>query len=322
MIVVWRVNTHCNLNCGFCAHARTLPIARTAANPATILEFAATLAAYRRETGQRVLVSWLGGEPLLLPFLPELSSVLVSEHELEVSATTNGTPLGSRDVRSEIIRHFSELTISVDGPAKFHNQVREWPRGFERLTSHVRSLVAARRAAGARLLIRVNTVLMRDNIELFPALCEQLCDWGVDEITFNAVGGNDRPEFYRQHRLHPQQVEWLEGELPLLRQSLSAVSVRLVGSPAYLARLHASAAGERLAVADCRAGEQFLFITESGTVSPCSFTTSEYGVPVTELDSVAALVNLPKRFRELRNVAPSAWCGDCPSTQLFGKFAA
>ena len=186
----------------------------------------------------------------------------------------------------------------------------------------MRSLVAERQAARANLLIRINTVLMRDNVELFPGLCEQLCDWGVDEITFNALGGNDRPEFHRQQRLQPQQVDRLESELPRLRQWLSAAGVRLVGAPAYLARLHASAAGERLAVADCRAGEQFLFITESGIVSPCSFTTADYGVPVAEIDSVAALVNLPKRFRELRTAASSAWCGDCPSTQLFGKFAA
>jgi MoaA/NifB/PqqE/SkfB family radical SAM enzyme len=322
VIVVWRINTHCNLNCGFCAYARTLPIARPEADPASILKFGATLEDYRRETGDRVLVSWLGGEPFLWMPLVELSATLVNDFGLEVSATTNGTSLGSRALRAEIVRNFSELTISVDGPSAFHNAVREWPRGFERLSAHVRLLAAERRAAGSRLLIRVNTVLMSDNVELFPRLCEELSEWGVDEVSFNALGGNDRPEFFRQHRLQPQQVSWLDAELPGLRHSLGATGVRVVGAPAYLKRLHASAAGEALPIADCRAGEQFLFITESGVVSPCSFTSGEYGIPIAEIDSVASLLALPSRFREKQLATPSTWCRDCLSTQLSGKFAA
>src|SRR6185436_18177849 len=111
-------------------------------------------------------------------------------------------------------------------------------------------------------------------------------------------------------------------ELPRLRLSLAAAGVRVVGAPAYLKRLHASAAGEALPVADCRPGEQFLFITESGIVSPCSFTSSEYGIPLAEVDSVASLLALPRRFREKRLATPSPWCRDCLSTQLSGKFAA
>jgi MoaA/NifB/PqqE/SkfB family radical SAM enzyme len=183
-------------------------------------------------------------------------------------------------------------------------------------------LAAERRAAGSRLLIRINTVLMSDNVELFPRLCEELSEWGVDEVTFNALGGNDRPEFFRLHRLQPPQVSWLDAELPRLRLSMSAAGVRVVGAPAYLNRLHASAAGEARPVADCRPGEQFLFITESGVVSPCSFTSSEYGFPLAELDSVDSLLALPRRFREKRLATPSLWCQDCPSTQLSGKSAA
>lgn len=322
MIIVWRVNTHCNLNCGFCAHARELRIPRVTADPDAILKLAATLSAYRRETGNRVLVSWLGGEPLLWQPLVRLSAALVNDFGIEISATTNGTALGSRALRSAIIQNFSELTISVDGPASFHNQIREWPQGFERLAAHVRALAAERRTAGVGPRIRVNTVLMADNIKLFPQLCQELCGWGIEEVSFNALGGNDRPDFHRIHQLQPQQVKWLQSVLPGLRRLLETRGVRLVGGSAYLARLYASAAGERLTVTDCRAGEQFLFVTEEGIVSPCSFTTGDYGVHVAELDSAAALRSLPKRFREMRRMAPSAWCGDCPSTQWFGKFAA
>jgi MoaA/NifB/PqqE/SkfB family radical SAM enzyme len=322
LIIVWRVNTHCNLNCGFCAHARELRTPRVTADPEAILKLAATLSAYRSETGNRVLVSWLGGEPLLWQPLISLSAALVNDFGIEVSATTNGTALGSRALRGAITRYFSELTISVDGPAAFHNEIREWPQGFEHLAAHVRSLVADRHSAGIGPRIRVNTVLMADNVKLFPRLCEELCEWGIEEISFNALGGNDRPDFHRRHQLQPQHVKWLESALPGLRRLLEPRGVRLVGGSAYLARLYASAVGERLTVSDCRAGEQFLFVTEDGVVSPCSFTTRHYGVPVAEIDSVAALRSLPIRFREMRRTASSAWCADCPSTQWFGKFAA
>ena len=322
MIVVWRVNTHCNLNCRFCAYARDLTIPRVAAKPADILAFAETLAAYQRETGNRVLVSWLGGEPFLWAPLLEISAALVDEFGLEVSATTNGSVLGSRTLRGKVIRHFRELTVSVDGPASFHDEVRQWPRGFEKLAANIRFLQAERRAAGVGPLLRVNTVLMRDNVELFPQLCHELADWGIDEISFNALGGNDRPEFHRIHRLLPQQVRWLAAELPELRRSLAARGVRLAGAPEYLARLHASAEGKPLTIPNCHPGEQFLFVTERGVVSPCSFTSDEYGVPLAELNTVASLLSIPKRFNARRLAAPSAWCRDCPSTQIFGKFAA
>jgi MoaA/NifB/PqqE/SkfB family radical SAM enzyme len=320
MIVVWRVNTHCNLNCGFCAYARELAFPRASVEPDAILAFARTLSAYARSCGERVLVSWLGGEPFLWPPLMEVSERLVTHFGLEVSATTNGTALRSGSLRARILQFFSELTVSVDGPAMFHDSIRGSLDGFAQIRAHVRAL-GSEREAGRDLLIRVNTVLMRDNIELFPQLCEELCSWGVDEISFNALGGNDRPEFYHEHRLDPGHVSWLEEKLPKLHKTLSARGVRLLGTPAYLRRLHASASGERLAIEDCPSGEPFLFITERGVVSPCSFTSLDYGVPLSELNSLEELMMLSGRFRKMRQVKRSAWCGNCLSTQVFGKFA-
>src|SRR5262249_22198725 len=143
-------------------------------------------------------------------------------------------------------------------------------------------------------------VLMRDNVELFPRLCEQLAEWGVDEISFNALGGNDRPEFHRVQRLQPEHLFWLQGELPKLRRGLALSGARLTGAPPYLQRLHASAAGERLTVGDCKPGERFLFVNEHGRASPCSFTSSDYGVSIEELHSIDSLVALPERFRGMR----------------------
>jgi MoaA/NifB/PqqE/SkfB family radical SAM enzyme len=73
MIVVWRVVDSCNLSCPFCAFDRRLAFPRSAADPADILRVAGALAAYQARSGDRVLLSWLGGEPLLWRPLEELA---------------------------------------------------------------------------------------------------------------------------------------------------------------------------------------------------------------------------------------------------------
>ena len=326
MIVIWRVTTACNLSCGFCAYAKDLSFARSSVEPEIVREFARVLAAYRRASDERVMVSWLGGEPLLWAPWRALSAELKALG-LQVSATTNGSTLGSAGVRAFIIENLAELTVSVDGIGAVHDRLRGSPGGFDRLERDVRALVRASVLAGKGPRIRVNTVLMADNVEQFPALCERLAMWGIDEISFNQLGGNDRPEFHAAHRLHLADVERLAAQLPPLREQLATRGVRLVGGERYLERLRATASGRSIRVTECppaatNAGEQSLFITEAGIVAPCSFTPADYGVPVGEIDSVEALRALPARVRAKRAAQRSRWCDDCPSTQLFDKFAA
>jgi organic radical activating enzyme len=65
MIVVWRVVDSCNLSCPFCAFDKQLPFQRSQTDPAEVVRIAQVLADYQTGTGDRVLMSWLGGEPLL-----------------------------------------------------------------------------------------------------------------------------------------------------------------------------------------------------------------------------------------------------------------
>jgi hypothetical protein len=107
-----------------------------------------------------------------------------------------------------------------------------------------------------------------------------------------------------------------------LREQLASRGVRLSGTDAYLRRIYASAHNHAMAVGDCHPGERFLFINESGVVSPCSFTSSGYGIPLAELDGPKALQQLPRRFAQLRRERRAPACEDCQSTQVFEKFAA
>ena len=321
MIVVWRVTERCNLACGFCAYDRRVERSRRDADPDAVLAFGAVLAEYQRAAADPVLVSWLGGEPLLWSPLERLTTAFVREFGLRVSVTTNGTALASAKVRAHVLDCYSEVTVSVDALGEAHDRVRGWRGGFAQLRRVVPQLAVARRPERSPRL-RANVVLMRDNVAGFADLCLELATWGIDEITFNQLGGNDRPQFWAEHRLSPNDVDRLQDELPAIRRALAERGVALRGGDRYIERIRSSAMGRRLPVRDCGPGERFLFVSEQGMVSPCSFTEDAFGVPIAELaggDDVAAL---PGRFGAARDAQSKsiAACGDCPSTQVFAKF--
>lgn len=320
MIVVWRVTERCNLACGFCAYDRRLTRSRSDADPAALRAFGAALSEYQRITGDSILVSWLGGEPLIWSPLEGLTTAFVHDLGLRVSVTTNGTALASEKVRAHVLDCYDELTVSVDGLGEAHDHMRGWRGGFAQLRRVVPLLAAKRRSSTPRL--RANIVLMHDNVGAFASLCLELAEWGIDEITFNQLGGNDRPEFWGEHRLSPNDVDRLAGGLIELRHALARRGVALRGGDRYVERIRSSASGRRLPVRDCGPGERFLFVSERGIVSPCSFTEGALGVPIAELASGGDVATLPARFGMARAGRRSslAACDDCPSTQVFAKF--
>ena len=318
MIVVWRVTTRCNLACAFCAYDKRLPLLRRDVDAATVAAFAPVLASYSEQTGDPVLVSWIGGEPMLWQPVFEMSRLMASHPGIRVSATTNGSTLHAPLVRRRIIDHFSELTISVDGFADFHNAMRGWLGGWQRLKAAVTALAAERDKA---LLLRANVVVMHDNAGRFAQLCSELADWGFDEITFNQLGGRDRPEFFPDHRLRPSDASDFAALVPVLQRQLAARGVRLCANSEYLERIEASANGRALPVPDCGPGRRFLFIDEDNQVAPCHFTGATLGAPLKALASVDDLLRLHPRFAAGRQRALPDACRDCPSTQVFAKFA-
>lgn len=320
MVVVWRVTTACNLGCAFCGFDRRLPWKRTAADPAQILSFGRILGEWGRIRKGTPMVSWMGGEPLLWPPLTALTKILHEECGLRISATTNGTPLADPDLRRHLLDHYAELTLSVDGVGSVHDALRQWPGGYRWLGRQISVLAEEKKSAGGGPKLRANVVLMRDTLDCLERLCHDLAAWGVEEITINQLGGKDRPEFFPDHCLRPEDANRLSELWPRLRDRLAGQGVHLCGAETYLARIRASASQVQCAVDDCMPASTFLFVNEAGWAAPCSFTVGACGVQVEEIASVAALTALPGRFARAIRAARPAVCGDCLSTQVFGKF--
>jgi sulfatase maturation enzyme AslB (radical SAM superfamily) len=266
-----------------------------------------------------VFISWLGGEPLAWRELPRLSQVLSSNYGLQLGVTTNGVALASAKARLSLLQHYREITISIDGLAEFHDRVRGQAGLFDRLRANVAQL--RREDTHGRLRRRINTILMRDNVAEFPEFCQVMADWGFHDLTFNQLGGNERPEYFADHRLLPQQVERFAAQLPDLRRRMAARGLAIRASQRYLDRIRATTSGRQIAIEDCRPAAELLFIDVLGRISPCSFSSECYGVPIARLQTVAQFLELPQRFRELREKRRLAACNDCHATHVFDKFS-
>lgn len=321
LVVVWRVTEACDLACRFCGYSRELRRPRRRASAEDVLGFGRALAEYAAAAGRRVLLSWLGGEPTLWPPLRSVGPALRALG-LQLGLTTNGVHL-DETLCAHLVDNYAQVTVSVDGLARWHDQVRGAPGLWAHLGTALRRLAEARAGRGAGPRLRANVVLMRSNLNEFAALCDYLAEWGVDEITFNGLGGLERPgDFFEREHLLPEHVLELRRTLPELRRRLAARGLALAGDPVYLDRLEALARGRSWPVLDCGPGQGFLFVDESGRVGPCSFTAFGHGRHISELAGVAPLRALPDLWRTRFATDRPAPCADCRSTQVFGKFAA
>jgi MoaA/NifB/PqqE/SkfB family radical SAM enzyme len=305
LVIVWRITTACDLACLFCAYSRELKFPRVH----VAAEKALAMAEIVRRAGRAAHFSWLGGEPLLWPPLADVSQTLHARG-FSLGLTTNGTHLPQQ--LDLIAKHYSLVTLSLDGPENFHDVMR----GAAGLTDSIKASLVELKKGEVRPELRVNTVLMRSNLGGFGELLAELSDWGVDGVTFNTLGGADRPgEFYEREKLLPEHLAWLRAQLPRWREQFAPL--KIYGDDAYVRRLELLASNHQYPIPNCQPGQKFLFINEQGLVSPCSFTSHGYGVPISQIQ---ALDELPALFHHRQQTQRHAACDDCRSTQVFGKF--
>src|SRR5438105_13158384 len=90
LVVVWRITAACDLGCWFCEYNRQLRRPRPVARAEDVLRFGQVLADYADRSGRPLLVSWLGGEPLVWPPLIAVSRRFKHDYGLGLGLTTNG----------------------------------------------------------------------------------------------------------------------------------------------------------------------------------------------------------------------------------------
>ncbi len=318
LIVVVRVNSDCGVGCSYCAFSRDVVRPRSKIDDKLLFALGNYLQQLQATNHKRVLVSWLGGEPFQWPHWRKHTEHFAESLGLAVSLTTNGLALTSPSLRGDILRWLHELTISLDGVAEYHDAIRRLPGMYRRVEKAVRSLHQERGSSAIRL--RVNTVLTRHNITDFGSFCEQMNALGIDEITFNQLGGNDRPEFFPHNRLRPEDIHRFMDELPALSERLGKHGTTLQHSSTYLERILATTENRAMPINDCQPGTRLLFVDELGWVGPCSFTASSLGLHLFDLMNYT-WHDVNNFFRtRLQQISPNA-CHDCHATHVFDKFS-
>lgn len=320
MIVVCRVTTHCNLACSFCAYDKQLPFQRKSIDIESILHLGRMLAEYSQISNDKILFSWLGGEPFLWLDLFKVSELFKNVFGFAVSATTNGTTLHLDTTKEKIIQSFNELTISLDGLENFHNNSRGFTNGWQKIKLAIKDLANRKEQKKSSLKLRANILLMHQNLDQFNELCLELASWGINEISFNQLGGRDRPEFYEDHRLTPQDAANLHKIIKNTREELAHKDVTLCGADTYLDKIMATAQNKKLPGLNCKPAKDFLFVDESGRIAPCSFTVDEKSVELSSIRTGQDIANLSKHNRITNDQLLGKECQNCPSTHVFKKF--
>lgn len=320
-VIVWRVTSACDLDCGFCGFARSTGGRRTHAATEQVLAIGAALGGNAAASGQTTMVSWLGGEPLLWPGLVPVSRRFREDFGLRLSMTTNAGRMGTPGLSEFVAEYFDEVTFSLDSAdLGRHDALRGGPGNGQAVKHAITSLDRLRSGRPGPLL-RINSILMRDTIDAFDSLCDLAAAWGVNEISFNPLGGRDRPAFFPAHQLDAVAFGRFRDRLPALRARMASRGVAVVGDDRYLDRIANTIGSVALPMLDCRPGERFLFIDIDGRIGPCHFTLDRHGLPAGHefgRDDAAAL---PATLDRLRAAKPHPACADCQQTNLWGKFA-
>lgn len=163
-------NYHCNLVCTYCLTESGPKVARRELDPATMLD----LAREARELGFTG-IGITGGEPFLVPDLPELLREM--SRVLPVLVLTNGT-LFQRAMldRLEILRDADvTLQISLDHPEPEANDVMRGPENFRKVVEAVPELLAR----GIR--VRIATTLEEEDADDLERLCALHRSLGVSD---------------------------------------------------------------------------------------------------------------------------------------------
>ena len=317
-VIVWRITQDCNMRCRFCSYSCDVDRQRDDASIEEISQFIEVLGRCRSQRDENILVSWIGGEPFIRKDIMDYSKRLYSMG-IDVSATTNGILL-TEDLLTEIADTYKELVFSIDSFKECDDDVRQCNGHFEIVCDKIRALDRIRKDRGSDIRIKVNTILMRRNIAEFERFCDFLCGIGVDEITFNRLGGYDRPEFFGDNRLLYEQSEKFAKDLPALKQKFLTKGFIIHGSPKYMERFMSAALDEPNPIEECNPASWFWFVNENGYISPCSYTSYEYKYAIKDVCKCEDFDKVEEYFRKQRKCNRSKWCDDCFCTQVYDKF--
>ena len=161
-IVVWNLTPACNLDCKFCYYDAKKD------SPLSGIDWELARRIIKELKVKFVLLS--GGEPLLYPNILDLIEELTS-HSIRVGISTNGTLIDRNLAVKLKKRGVGYVGISLDGPEKLHNYLRNSSTAFSRALAGLKNIQEAGIKSGIRLILNSHNY---PQLEDFFILAENL----------------------------------------------------------------------------------------------------------------------------------------------------
>jgi MoaA/NifB/PqqE/SkfB family radical SAM enzyme len=155
-----------------------------------------------------------GGEPTLRRELPEIIDLFIRNNGVRyINLPTNGLkPFRIYEVAEHCLATNPDVelhvNISLDGLRESHDFMRGVPGNFEKALESGRLLRTLKPRFGLRLIVNVNTVITRDNLEEIIPLAEFIYSERVaDGHYFNLIRGDAKdPELKRVERAKLRRI--------------------------------------------------------------------------------------------------------------------
>lgn len=163
-----------------------------------------------------------GGEPTLRKELPEIIDLFVRNNGVRyVNLPTNGLkPNRIYEIAEQALSRNPDLelhiNIALDGLRESHDFMRGVPGNFERALESGRLLRKLKARFGLRLIVNINTVITRDNLDEILPLAELIL---VERISdghyFNLIRGDSKDPALKQ--VEREKLRRIYSELPRIQ---------------------------------------------------------------------------------------------------------
>jgi sulfatase maturation enzyme AslB (radical SAM superfamily) len=298
----------CNLACRHCFYYAELNHSRSIA-----LEHLEALA---RSIPKLVNVSFTGGEPFLVPHLPEAVRLFHEHSKMEVaSIATNGLLEDRvlRDVRricSENPKLRVNIAVSIDGLESTHDHVRARKGAYQKTRSTLAALVALKtvfKTLNVGVIITINEANEDDVLPLFEELRSSL---DFDQFLVNMVRGETKElgvsettliKYKEAHRvIHDTLLNGGSSGYDIFLSGLyNAVSMRTKRT--ILRTLQ-----HQQFQTQCYAGTTNVIIEPDGTVRACEIRTNVEMGRLADFDwDLRRLIRSPRGQAVRRDILPS-----------------
>jgi MoaA/NifB/PqqE/SkfB family radical SAM enzyme len=208
-VVYFGLFDDCNAKCNMCACWRLPRSSRDVAHFRSILDRVLQL--------RPRAIRFTGGEPLLLPGLPELVRRAAAAGA-RVSVISNGRLLATK-VDSLVTAGCDEFVLSLDGAGEAHDRIRG-TAGLYR-----RCLAAIDAIARTGVPYGVNTVVQRIGVDDIPVLADLFLSRSKPPAWWHLIPVHDHSDL----RPTDEQIAALQSVLPTARQQLAAAGIAVVG---------------------------------------------------------------------------------------------